>query len=82
MGLSVGTIVRIVALILFSYTWYIDVNTQLPERFDVRLRYGSYYRYLTKLNFLLLIAVNFLLIIGEVLPKGRSTSNKLFVGYQ
>ena len=81
MGLSVGTIIRIVALISFSYTWYIDVNAQLPERFDFRLRYGSYWRYLTKLNFLLLIAVNFLLIIGEVLPKGRLTSNKLFVGY-
>lgn len=69
MGVPVGLIVRCTALIVYLYTWNVYINTEFTGRFDIRLRYGSYYEFLTNLSFLLSIIVNVFLVIGELLPK-------------
>lgn len=71
MGVPVGLIVRCTALIVYLYTWNVYINTEFTGRFDIRLRYGSYYEFLTNLSFLLSIIVNVFLVIGELLPKGK-----------
>lgn len=77
MGVNIGLGVRCVVLIVFIYTWNAHLNIQFPERLNSRLRYGSFYRFLTVLNFLLSILVNLFLVIGELLPKVRYVGHVL-----
>ena len=67
-------LVRIIVLAIFLYEW--NYRCGMQERappdhpFKSSQQYGSQYRYLTVLNYLLSIFINFLLLIGAVLPTG------------
>jgi len=70
MGLCAATVVRSLAIVGFAYSWYCHINLYFPDEFGgtFRLRYGSYYGFLTVLNFLFSIFVNFLLLLGDFFP--------------
>jgi len=74
MGLAGITSVRMATVVLFIYSWNARINLQKysldPAAQAHYNQYGSFYRYLTALSFLITILVNVLLIIGDFLPKG------------
>jgi len=72
-----ATIVRSLVIFGFVYSWHRHVNLNMPDEFNTRLRYGSFYGLLTVLNFLLSIFVNFLLLVGDFIPTVRKFGQAL-----
>ena len=78
MGVSGVTLIRFAALVLFLYTWKFRTNIQ-KDILDIEIRehldqYGSHYRYLTVLSYMMTILVNFLLVVGDFIPRGKKNN--------
>ena len=76
MGVSGVTLVRIATVVLFLYSWFFRTDIR-KDVLDPQIRahldqYGSYYRYLTVLNFMLSGFVNVLLVVGDFIPQGTT----------
>lgn len=77
MGLSSATFIRLVALAIFVYSFKFRIDpSRLSKVADVELlahlnEYGSVYRYLTVISYLITMLVNFLLVVGDFIPRGN-----------
>ena len=74
MGISVGQVGRMGIVVLFCSVWIQKCQIDYPAKWDPELVYGTKYCFLTSLNFLMLIGVNIILILGEYIPHCKSTS--------
>ena len=66
--LRVGS--RLFIIALFAYSWSTRLNSYeaVPDDVNPTIGYGSVWRFLTILNFVLQIGINIFFLCGEVIP--------------